>query len=536
MVSLAEEAEAHIKGTQQLEWLRRLEVEQGNIRAALGWLIEQQEAELSLRLGGACWRFWLVRGYFGEGYRWLAAALALPQANPRTAPRAKALCGAGWLSSFLQGDAVSTRALLEESAALFGELGDQGGRSEALSELAEGVFWHVDTTVARALFEECVALARGAGDPWHLAMALRTLGWFLSEHAPEETERMVRLLEESIALSRDRGDAVGLSRALRTFTRVELVQGHVERAAALAQENLTVARQVDSATDLLEVLNVAAIATLSQGDAMQAVDLLEECLARARALGDTYHSKDASVLAQLTLGGIALHQDHLERATTLLEQSLDLARAVGWQDRVALALGALGAARRAQGDLAQARALCTEGVALAKDIGSHMGVGKNLLGLACIAADAGHLQQAARLFAAATSWMPLSVALDPFERADYERTVAQVREHLGEAAFTLAWAQGQTFTPEDALAAGGLAPAATPPSRTQSRATTPHGLTEREVEVLRLVAQGLTNARIAEHLVLSRHTVGNHVRAILSKLDVSSRSGATRFAVEHHLV
>ncbi len=54
--------------------------------------------------------------------------------------------------------------------------------------------------------------------------------------------------------------------------------------------------------------------------------------------------------------------------------------------------------------------------------------------------------------------------------------------------------------------------------------------------MLRLVAQGLTNPQIAEQLILSPHTVNNHLRSILSKLGVTSRNGATRFAVEHKLV
>jgi DNA-binding NarL/FixJ family response regulator len=64
----------------------------------------------------------------------------------------------------------------------------------------------------------------------------------------------------------------------------------------------------------------------------------------------------------------------------------------------------------------------------------------------------------------------------------------------------------------------------------------PAGLTEREVEVLRLVAQGLTNPQIAEQLIVSSHTVNAHIRSIFNKLEVNSRSAVTRFAVEHKLV
>jgi len=64
----------------------------------------------------------------------------------------------------------------------------------------------------------------------------------------------------------------------------------------------------------------------------------------------------------------------------------------------------------------------------------------------------------------------------------------------------------------------------------------PAGLTAREVEVLRLVAAGLTDAQVAEHLVISLRTANTHLTSIYNKLGVSSRAAATRFAVERHLV
>ena len=66
--------------------------------------------------------------------------------------------------------------------------------------------------------------------------------------------------------------------------------------------------------------------------------------------------------------------------------------------------------------------------------------------------------------------------------------------------------------------------------------TYPAGLTEREVEVLRLVAGGLTTPQIAEQLMVSFHTANAHVRSIYNKLDVTSRSAATRYAIEQKLV
>ena len=64
----------------------------------------------------------------------------------------------------------------------------------------------------------------------------------------------------------------------------------------------------------------------------------------------------------------------------------------------------------------------------------------------------------------------------------------------------------------------------------------PAGLTAREVEVLRLLAQGMTNLQIAKRLILSIYTVNAHVRSIYTKLDVNSRSSVTRYAIEQHLL
>jgi DNA-binding CsgD family transcriptional regulator len=62
------------------------------------------------------------------------------------------------------------------------------------------------------------------------------------------------------------------------------------------------------------------------------------------------------------------------------------------------------------------------------------------------------------------------------------------------------------------------------------------GLTERELEVLRLVAQGRSNREIARELFLSEHTVARHLTHIFTKTGVENRAGATAFAVRHHVV
>jgi DNA-binding NarL/FixJ family response regulator len=99
------------------------------------------------------------------------------------------------------------------------------------------------------------------------------------------------------------------------------------------------------------------------------------------------------------------------------------------------------------------------------------------------------------------------------------------------------------MTLEQVLAAQG---AVTMPARAEARlcsvsppgkaSPSPDGLTAREVEVLRLVAQGLTNEQVAQRLVISARTVDTHLTAIYSKIGVSSRVAATRYAMQQHLV
>jgi hypothetical protein len=104
----------------------------------------------------------------------------------------------------------------------------------------------------------------------------------------------------------------------------------------------------------------------------------------------------------------------------------------------------------------------------------------------------------------------IGAPLPPVYRADYERSVAAARAHIGEMPFAAAWAQGRTMTPKQALAAEDqllLLPSTPSP---KPAATYPDGLTPREMDVLVLLAQGLTSTQIAEQLVIGVVTVNFH--------------------------
>jgi DNA-binding CsgD family transcriptional regulator len=129
----------------------------------------------------------------------------------------------------------------------------------------------------------------------------------------------------------------------------------------------------------------------------------------------------------------------------------------------------------------------------------------------------------------------LGAPVPPCFRAWYATDVALVRATLGPVDFAAGWSDGRMLLPEQAVAS--ISADETPPKPVPAgRAAYPAGLTAREVDVLRLVAQGLSDAQVADRLVVSVRTVNGHLQSVYRKLGVSSRAAATRFAVEHRLV
>jgi len=185
-----------------------------------------------------------------------------------------------------------------------------------------------------------------------------------------------------------------------------------------------------------------------------------------------------------------------------------------------------------------ARGFYQQSLTLTRELGDKFLTPNNLEGLAGVVAVQGEQVWAAQLWGAAEVLREeTGVSLSPVDRVGYERAVATARTQLGEQAFAAAWAAGRAMTPEQAsvvqhqASLSELVPEALHPPQPHA----PTDLTAREMEVLRLLARGLTNAQIAEELVVSLLTVKAHLRSIYSKLGVTSRSAATRYALDHHL-
>jgi DNA-binding CsgD family transcriptional regulator len=231
-------------------------------------------------------------------------------------------------------------------------------------------------------------------------------------------------------------------------------------------------------------------------------------------------------------------------AYDLAQESLAIYREMDDKWYIAALLHILALVEVQRSDLRAARSCYVESLALAQELGEKWLIPFNLEGLAGVLATQGHLRWAAQLWGAAEVLREgTAFPLPPVVRPIYEQAVTTARTQLGEPAFAGAWQEGRMMTPEQALAAQVAAtippptPAGSLPTPlTKTSLTSPTGLTAREVEVLRLVAQGLSDAQVAEQLVISPRTVNWHLTSIYSKIQVSSRSAATRYAIAHHLV
>ena len=160
-----------------------------------------------------------------------------------------------------------------------------------------------------------------------------------------------------------------------------------------------------------------------------------------------------------------------------------------------------------------------------------------------MAAEEGQLTWAAQLWGAADALREtIRVSIPLIERADNERSIATVRTSLGEKDFAAAWEAGRVMTPDQVITSQGneigtpmAAPANTSSSTHPTASTYPAGLTAREVEVLRLVARGLTSGEIALELKISEKTVAHHLTHIFNKTSSDNRAAAAAYAIRHGL-
>src|SRR5215211_6017797 len=283
-VAMAEAAQPEAsKRWDEAEWrskFTRLEREHHNLRAALGWAVENRELETAARLAIALWWIWIERGYLSDGRRWMEAILAVDGAEgpsretPHALPaRTKAyLLQVAGILAMAQGDHDYAMALHEEGLRVYRELDHKKGVSASLRELGFVAYEQGDYERAVRLHEQSPALARGFGTTFGVAWSLRALGDAVRGQG--DLRRARALLEESLALSRSKEHAWGIARTLASLGNVEYEAGEYARASRLYEESLELGgRRMGLNHTILVCLEGLARVAVAQGRMERAAHL-----------------------------------------------------------------------------------------------------------------------------------------------------------------------------------------------------------------------------------------------------------------------
>lgn len=449
-LEMAREAAAQMNGPQQAAWLRRLEVEQANLRTMLRWCEKGRHVKMALQLASGLWMSWYKRAQPSEGLRWLAAILAWPETEHYRALRAELLCAAGALSC-QRGDFAAGQQYSEESLALVDRSEDPWSVVIALINLAVVARQQSDNAKALAYSEESLAAARACGDEALIAIALISIG----------------------------------------------------------------------------------VALRYQGQLSAAEEYSQECLTLARGVGDAW----TIGVALSNLGSISRLQGDYGAARAYYEQVVEVARDNGDKWLLALAVPYLGVLAMVQDDYSRARALFRENLQIQREVGLKRETAITMANLAALDALEGKAVRAARMWGVAEKLRrQLGIILPRGDSERCERSIALAQQELGDERFAQAMAEGEGLSVEEAAAEvfdSVREPDASVALQSPTANQRPdHDLTPRELDVLRLVAQGLTDAQAAEMLVISPRTVSAHLTSIYSKLGVNSRTAASRLAVE----
>jgi len=547
-VALAERAEPELEGPGLMTWLDRLDLELGNLRAAMDWSAQAREADKGLRLTAPVWSFWLMRGHLSEGRGRFEAALSLGDDDPLL--RASTLIAAGTLENFY-GNPVGARAFGEEALRIGRRLGDKRTAGRALTTLGTPAMF-LDPASAPALHEEAIELLRQTGDAHWLSAALRLSG--VSQFLAGDLGLAHRRFQEALSVARPADDLYGIVQSLTYFGNVLMLTGELSEAHAACVESLVIARELkdwwvmamnlsclgsvatyrgeyDSAAELFEeilscaresapivvalVLICRGVLDYARGDFEVAAAHLEEAVNMARAMRVLW----AFTWTLRALGDVARARGDLEAAGAHLAEALEVGRqAGGWT--LELALQGAGRLARSQGDDERAESLHHEALGLFREAQNKLDAVEALESLAGLAALAESLPEAARLFGAAEA-LRESIGYVRFlvDREAYEADVALVREGLAEEEFRHAWEEGRAMSMDEAIAYA---------SRGRGERKRPStgwaSLTPSELQVVRLVAEGLSNPQIGERLFISKRTVQTHLKHIFAKLGVTSRS------------
>jgi predicted ATPase/DNA-binding CsgD family transcriptional regulator/tetratricopeptide (TPR) repeat protein/transcriptional regulator with XRE-family HTH domain len=468
----------------------KLNMEYQNCVSALNWSLTDQTDDTSgLQFVLSLYPYWHVRGYLNEGRQWLNAAIT------RSAEHASVLL-----------------ARAQACAAELARLQD---------DYSQAAVWASSSW----------SLAQSLEDTDSIALALVPLGWieYTQNHLAEARQQF----ESSLELFRELAKPVQITRVLHDLAYLAMVQGNYSEALTYYEEELKLSSDNDHQQGVFWALHGMGWIAECEGDWPRAKTLYNRCLILAQDL----HHADGLALALSGFAVVARGEGKFSQAMRYFKESERIWRRLGRKAILNVALQEMGAIALRQGDIPSAALHFTESLALNQDIMRTRSIAQNLVGLAAVACVMQEYVPAVRLLGSVAALLDKShQVMEWMERQVYDQSITETRGQLAAMIFDSAWTAGQTLPLEEAITEGlsiaALARSRVPDSNVLSY---PAGLTSREVEVLRFVAQGLTNSQIAVQLAISAGTVNAHMTSLYRKLNISSRAAATRFAVEHGL-
>jgi tetratricopeptide (TPR) repeat protein len=321
----AEKAFPELKGSPK-EWLDRLEEDHDNLRAVLDWLESVGRFGDALRLAGALYRFWNLRGYLLEGGDRLERLLALEQAETPT--RVRALHGAA-VMAVCTGNPATGEVRAEEARKLAHSLGDAWGEAYGGYMIGVAAAERKDWSRAQPLFEESLEAFRRLGDKHYALLASDGIAWTSKELG--DRERGKRIHEETLAEARAGRDSGVIALQLFQLAALANEQGLSHEAMSMLREALVLYRDQGYREGIAEVLVIMA-RTLESVGAHAAAATLLAATARLREdigggfgwVGDDLESLRGTVRQSL---GAALFESAWERG-----------RAFATDDAIAFAL------------------------------------------------------------------------------------------------------------------------------------------------------------------------------------------------------
>ncbi|HSK84708.1 MAG TPA: BTAD domain-containing putative transcriptional regulator [Rubrobacter sp.] len=375
----------------------------------------------------------------------------------------------------------------------------------------------------------CLEEAAGSKERAEMGLKLAAaLGRFWNTYGPGEGRRW---LERGLARSGASPTSLR-ARALGEAGFIAIFQGD-PRAIALLEEGLTLSRELEDESGLAFSISNLGHAVAHSGDHDRLAMLREEADALLREPLD----QRARAHLLLFLGVAAMSEGDREQVAARTGEALAMFRELGDIRHVAMSLGVAGVSALEQGDSERAAVLFEEDLRLLRELRDKAGIVYGLLGMAGVAALRGQYTRASKLWGASEVLREVfGLPLTPMvrDRYDYEGYLAAACAGLEEAAFEAAWSEGRAMSPQQAIEYA-LGPEDPPPPPSEKKASSEgslEALTRRQLEVAILVARGLTNRQAAAELVLSEHTVATHVREILKRLGLRSRTELASWIAE----